>query len=429
MIQYTKPFLLLLLIQLTVFSVYAQSNKVTAWNQQRATRIDSLLLRHIHEQHIPGATALIIRNGQVVYNKAFGYADVAARQPMKTNNIFRIASQSKAITSLAVMMLWEQGRFLLDDPVSMYLPAFANPRVLVTFNEKDSSYTTRPAKREITIRDLLRHTSGIAYAAVFSDKTMQAIYTKAGIPSGIGTTNGMLKEKMALLAAQPLQHDPGAAFTYGLNTDLLGHLIEVWSGERPDSFMHRHIFAPLEMNDTYFHLPAAKQQRLVSLYENKGAVLVKVDHPIYEGADPLFPNLNGTYLSGGAGLSSTTADYARFLSLYLHKGRYKDKQFVSAATIDLMLANQLSPDLPISPDPAQPTPFAFGLSGFALETPANDHLLPLNIGSFGWGGAFNTHGWADPKEGLIGLLFTQEYLSPWWRIGDEFKVLTYQALQ
>jgi CubicO group peptidase (beta-lactamase class C family) len=429
MIQYTKPFLLLLLMQLTATFINAQSRKATTWNQQRAARIDSLLLRHIREQHIPGSTALIIRNGQVVYNKAFGYADVAARHPMQTGNIFRIASQSKAITSLAVMMLWERGRFLLDDPLSMYLPAFANPRVLVSFNEKDSSYTTRPASREITIRDLLRHTSGIAYAAVFSDKIMQAIYAKAGVPSGIGTTNGTLKEKMDLLAAQPLQHDPGAAFTYGLNTDLLGYLIEVWSGERLDSFMHRHIFAPLEMNDTYFHLPAAKQQRLVSLYESRGTQLVKVDHPIYEGVDPLYPTLNGAYLSGGAGLSSTTADYAKFLSLYLHKGKYKNKQFVSPATIELMLTNQLVPGFAISPDPAQPEPFAFGLSGFALETPANDHLLPLRIGAFGWGGAFNTHGWVDPKEELIGLLFTQEYLSPWWRIGEEFKVLTYQALQ
>lgn len=429
MIKLIKHLLLCLCLQSIFTGSLAQATPVKGWNERRAARIDSCLLRHIREHHIPGATALIIRNGQVLYNKAFGYADVAARQPMKTDHIFRIASQSKAITSLAVMMLWEQGKFLLDDPVSMYLPAFAHPRVLVSFNEKDSSYTTRPASREITIRDLLRHTSGIAYAAIFSDKIMQAIYAKAGVASGIGTTAGTLQEKITLLAAQPLQHDPGAAFTYGLNTDLLGYLIEVWSGEPLDSFMYRHIFSPLDMRDTYFHLPATHRQRLVSLYENKGDQLVKVEHPIYEGVDPLFPNRNGTYLSGGAGLSSTTADYTRFLSLYLNKGRHKNKQLVSPATIELMLTNQLAPGLPVSPDPAQPAPFAFSLGGFALETPANDHLQPYRTGAFGWGGAFNTHGWADPEENLIGLLFTQEYLSPWWRIGEEFKVLTYQALE
>lgn len=422
-------YLLTLLVGAGVIPVAHAQTLQQSSNTQRLDRIDSLINRHIQAGHIPGATALIIRNGQVIYSKAFGYADVKSKTSMNTNSIFRIASQSKAITSLAVMMLWEEGRFLLDDPLSMYIPAFKNPRVLVAFHEKDSSYTTKPASREITIRDLLRHTSGIAYPAVFSDKTMWAIYAKAGIPSGIGTTASTVQQKMALLATMPLQHNPGEAFTYGLNIDLLGCLIEVWSGQSLDKFLQQRIFAPLEMNDTYFHLPAAKQNRLVSLYESRGSALVKVTHPIYEGVDPLFPNLSGTYLSGGAGLSSTIADYAKFLSLYLNKGRYKNRQLVSAATIDLMLTNQLTDKMTVSPDPAQPDNFAFGLSGFALETEANDYLLPFHIGAFSWGGAFNTHGWADPAAGLIGLLFTQEYLSPYWRIGEEFKVLTYQALE
>lgn len=419
---------LLLLWLITGYVTYLPAQS-TAAASHRWQAIDSLLGRHIREQHIPGATALLIRDGQVIYQKAVGYADMEQQQPMRVNSIFRIASQSKALTSLAAMLLWEEGKFLLDDPVERYLPAFGNPRVLVSFDARDSSYTTRPAKRSITIRDLLRHTSGIAYAALFSDPAMQAIYAKADIPSGIGTTASTLGEKIPLLAALPLQHDPGAAFTYGLNTDLLGYLIEIWSGQRLDSFMHQRLFAPLEMEDTYFHVPAAKAGRLVSLYESQGTCLVKVTHPLYEGVDPLFPLRSGTYLSGGAGLSSTTADYARFLSVFLNKGRYKTKQLVSPATIDLMLTNQLAPGMAISPLPAQPEPFAFGLGGFALETPANDHLLPVSVGAFGWGGAFNTHGWADPREKLIGLLFTQEYLSPYWRIGEEFKVLTYQALQ
>jgi CubicO group peptidase (beta-lactamase class C family) len=395
--------------------------------QDRLTRIDSLINHHINNKHIPGAVALIIKNGKVVYQKAWGHADVESRTPMQENSIFRIASQSKAITSLAVMMLWEEGKFLLDDPLSLYIPAFKNPRVLAIFNATDSSYTTTPARREATIRDLLRHTSGIAYPAVFSDPTMWAIYTKAGVPSGIGTTASTIKQTVERLATLPLQHHPGEAFTYGLNTDLLGYLIELWSGQPLDQFLQQRIFRPLDMKDTYFHLPADKQQRLVSLYESKGAELVKTTHPIYEGVDPLFPKLSGTYLSGGAGLSSTVADYAKFLSLYLNKGLYKGKQLVSAATIRLMLTNQLTPNMKISPAPVQPEDLAFSLGGFALETEVNDYLLPFSPGAFGWGGAFNTHSWADPKEGLIGLLFTQEYLSPWWRIGEEFKVLTYQA--
>ncbi|ASZ14176.1 beta-lactamase family protein [Chitinophaga pendula] len=397
-------------------------------NKERLQQLDRLITEHIRQQHIPGASALIIRNGEIIYNKAFGYADIAAQRPMQTNSIFRIASQSKAITSLAAMMLWEEGHFLLDDPISKWIPAFKDAQVLNSYDSHDTTYTTRTAAREITVRDLLRHTSGIAYPAVFSDHRMWAIYMKAGVPSGIGTTKGTLKESVELMAKQPLQHDPGTAFTYGYNTDILGYLVEIWSGLSLEEFFHKRIFTPLEMQDTYLHIPAEKQARLVTLYESKGAQLVRTDHPIYEGVDPQFPNLNGTYLSGGAGLSSTTGDYARFLSLILNKGSYKGKRLVSRKTIALMLTNQLPEGVHASPFPAQAPDFQFGL-GFELETAKNDYLQPYSIGTFSWGGAFNTHYWADPKEQLIGLIFTQEYLSPYWRIGEAFKVGTYQALQ
>lgn len=413
-------------LAITSTGTYGQAAK--GFDKERLQQIDRMIITHIREQHIPGATALIIRNGEVIYNKAFGYADIAAKRPMQTNSIFRIASQSKAITSLAAMMLWEEGHFLLDDPVSKWIPGFKDAQVLKTYDSHDTTYTTRTASREITVRDLLRHTSGIAYPAVFSDHRMWAIYTKAGIPSGIGTTSGTLKESVERMAKQPLQHDPGAAFTYGYNTDILGYLVEVWSGMSLDNFLQQRIFTPLEMQDTYFHIPAEKHARLVTVYESKGAQLVRVDHPIYEGVDPQFPLLKGTYLSGGAGLSTTTADYARFLNLILHKGTYKGKHLVSPKTIGLMLTNQLPEGVPTSPFPAQAAHFQFGL-GFELETAQNDYLQPYSIGAFSWGGAFNTHFWADPREQLIGLLFTQEYLSPYWRIGEEFKVSTYQALQ
>ncbi|RZM07750.1 MAG: class C beta-lactamase-related serine hydrolase, partial [Pedobacter sp.] len=264
---------------------------------------------------------------------------------------------------------------------------------------------------------------------VFSDPTMWSIYEKADVPSGIGTTKSTVREKMELLATLPLQHNPGERFTYGLNTDLLGYLIEIWSGEPLDKFMQKNILTPLEMNDTYFHIPEKEHHRSVSLYEttpeNK---LIKVKHPIYEGVNAEFPKMQGSYLSGGAGLSSTTADMAKFYSLYLNKGTFKGKRLISRKTVELMLTNQLGNQVIISPLPAQPENFQFTLGGFSVVTEKNAYLSPQSIGTFGWGGAFNTHGWADPKEGIIALLFTQEYLSPWYSIGEEFQTAIYQAI-
>ncbi|WP_123844625.1 serine hydrolase domain-containing protein [Chitinophaga lutea] len=416
-----------LLAGLIILSAYHTTS--AQLKPDRAVRIDAVINKHIAARHIPGATALILRHGKVIYQQSFGYADMETRRAMRADDIFRIASQSKALTSLAVMMLWEEGKFLLDDPLSRYIPAFKAPKVLVSHNPADDSYTTRPASREITIRDLLRHTSGIAYAAVFSDPVMQRIYANAGIPSGIGTSTSTIREKMELLATLPLQHDPGAAFTYGLNTDLLGYLVEIWSGQPLDVFMRQRVFEPLEMKDTWFHLPAGKKDRLVSLYETTAnGGLEKVNHQLYEGVDPLFPTLKGSYLSGGAGLSSTTADMANFYTMYLQKGQFKGKQLVAPSTVELILRNQLREGVHPSPLPQQPDDFAFTLGGFALTTAGNAYLQPRSIGSFGWGGAYNTHGWADPQKGLIVLLFTQEYLSPYFSIGEEFEAAVYQAL-
>jgi len=401
----------------------------TDFSANRLARIDSLIQKHIKAQHIPGATVLLIKKGKTVYNKAFGYADIEAKKAMQTDNIFRIASQSKAITSLAAMMLWEQGKFLLDDPVSMYIPAFKNPKVLDQYNTNDGTYTTKDAKREITVRDLLRHTSGIAYSALFSDPTMWHIYEKADIPSGIGTSKSTIKEKMELLATMPLQHYPGEQFTYGLNIDLLGYLIEIWSGSPLDVFLQENVLTPLAMHDTHFYIPEEKQQRLVGLYEiNAADKLVKVDHPIYEGVDANFPKIKGTYHAGGAGLSATTADMANFYSLFLNNGVFNGKRLLAGKTVELMLRNQLGDQVTIAPNPPLAENLQFSLAGFSVVTPKNAYLTPQSIGSFGWGGAFNTHGWADPQEGVIALLFTQEYLSPWFTIGEEFQTAVYQAL-
>jgi CubicO group peptidase (beta-lactamase class C family) len=382
----------------------------------RLTRIDAMLNEHVSKKWIPGAVVLIARNGKIVYHKSYGYSDAEQQTALKKDDIFRIASQTKAITSLAAMMLFEEGKFLLDEPIYKYIPEFKNPKVLKTFNEKDSTYTSEPAKGEITIRHLLTHSSGIDYASIGS-KEFKAIYTKAGVPSGIGTDNMVLADKIKILATLPLKHNPGEQWTYGLNTDVIGYLIEVLSGVSFDQFLRTKIFQPLGMNDTYFYLPKEKHSRLVKLYQSKDGLIAKVSETAYDGVNPNYPNLNGKYFSGGAGLSSTVEDYAKFLQLFLNKGEYNGVRLLSRKTVELMLTNQLQP----------PITNQFGL-GFGLETDKNDYQSIFSLGSFSWGGAFNTHYWADPKEKLIGLIFTNMYNTPYWNIGDKYKVLTYQAI-
>ncbi|HYC28571.1 MAG TPA: serine hydrolase domain-containing protein, partial [Chitinophagaceae bacterium] len=235
------------------------------FSAERLSRIDKWVNEYIDKGSINGSVAMIIRDGKIVYYKAFGYDDVATKKPMQRDAIFRIASQTKAITSVAVMMLYEEGKFLLDDPISLYIPEFKNPRVLDKFNAADTTYTTVPANREVTIRDLLTHTSGIGYAQIGSPQA-NAIYYKAGVVGGIGIEGMNLGDKIKILGKQPLLHQPGEKWTYGLNTDVLGYLVEVISGMSLDQFLRKRIFEPLGMKDTYFFLPKEKQGRLVMLY-------------------------------------------------------------------------------------------------------------------------------------------------------------------
>ena len=205
-----------------------KSNK---FDYTKLAQIDTLVNKYISNRWLIGSTVIIVKDNQVVYHKGFGYANEASKKAMPSNAIYRIMSQTKAITSLAIMQLYEQGKISLDQNVSTIIVSFKNPTVLKDFNEKDSSYTTVPAKRELTIRDLLTHTAGIDYTAIGSQK-MKAIYSKAGLPSGLGDFNANLLDRMKLLGTLPLVHQPGEKFTYGLNTDLLGCIVEVVSGFR-----------------------------------------------------------------------------------------------------------------------------------------------------------------------------------------------------
>jgi CubicO group peptidase (beta-lactamase class C family) len=415
-------FLQLALTLLLVFSC-SDSNNITLRvsnpesvqvSSERLNRIDNMLQKSIDDGWIAGAVGFIARDGKIIYNRSFGVNDIETRSPMQTDHIFRIASQTKAITSIGLMMLFEEGKFLLDDPISKYISEFDNPRVLEKFNEKDTTFTTVPSRREITIRDLLTHTSGIDYAGIGSPQ-MQAIYTKAGITGGFGNDRVTIGDDIKLLGKQPLVHQPGERFTYGLNVDVIGYLIEILSGEKLDQYLSRHIFEPLGMNDTWFYLPEDKYDRLVKVNTENA------DHHVISMPQEFasYPLLKGTYFAGGAGLSSTTKDYAVFLQMLLNKGEYNGKKLLSRHTVELITCNQIG-DLNVGAD-------KFGL-GFEITTERGQSILGVSEGSFAWGGYFGTTYWADPKERLVCLLFAQQFPLSHGEIGDKFRALVYQAL-
>jgi CubicO group peptidase (beta-lactamase class C family) len=383
-------------------------------SSERLSRIDNMLQQSIDSGWIAGATALIARDGKIFYNRAFGYDDPENKTPMQTDAIFRIASQTKAIASIGFMMLFEEGKFLLDDPVSRYIPEFKNPMVLDKFNKKDTTFTCIPAKREVTIRDLLTHTSGIDYSGIGSPE-MQAIYRKAGIAGGFGSDKITIGEDIRLLGKQPLVHQPGERWTYGLNVDVIGYLVEILSGEKLDQYLKKHVFEPLGMNDTYFYLPAEKQSRLVKVSgENSRHKVTPISQEMVN-----YPLLKGTYFAGGAGLSSTTKDYAIFLQMLLNKGEYNGKRLLSRRTVELITSNQIG-NLNLGTD-------KFGL-GFEITTQAGQAVLGVSEGSFSWGGYFGTTYWADPKEKLVCLLFIQQFPLSHGEIASKFKALVYQSL-
>jgi CubicO group peptidase (beta-lactamase class C family) len=392
-------------------------------SRDAVAKIDKLFHQYVDSGWIAGGTAIAYRKGQVVYYHAFGYSDIDRKTPSKKDDIFRIASQTKAITSVAVMMLFEEGKFLLDDPVSKYLPAFAKQKVLDKFNPADSSYTTVPAQREVTIRHLLTHTSGIGYAQIGS-KEANAIYAKADITAGIGVKPGrMLKTDMDKLGALPLLHQPGERFTYGLNTDVLGYLVEVVSGQSLDKFFRERIFDPLGMNDTWFYLPASKHNRLVTLHTEDSLKKVSTaGNSINRNGEWMsdYPQTTGTYLSGGAGLSSTAWDYAIFMEMLRNGGTYRDKRILSRNSVDMMTQNQIG-NIDRGPNEK------FGL-GFGIITEQGSGRLGLSTGTYSWGGAFSSTYWIDPKEQIVGQVFLNQTPISHGEIHDKFKVMLYSAI-
>jgi len=380
--------------------------------------VDELLRQYVEAQRVPGAVALVLRDGKPVYRKAFGWENVAAKAPLRPDAIFRIASQTKAVTSIGLLLLYDEGKFQLDDPISKYLPAFRAPRVLASFDPQDSTYTTVPATGEVTIRQLFTHTSGISYPMI-GTREARAIYAKAHIPSGIGTPTGSLAEAMQALGRLPLMHQPGAQFTYGLSVDVLGRLIEVLSDQPLDQYLRTRLFEPLGMKDTFFYLPANKQSRLVTLY-TENAAKRPVPMPPQGGLTPDYPKARGTYFSGGAGLSSTVDDYAAFLQMLLNNGTYRGHRFLKPTTVALITQNHIG-ELNQGDN-------KFGL-GFSITTPQSARQPGLSAGSYEWGGIFGTTYWVDPKEQLAALIYTQKYPNTTGNdLDDKFKVAVYQSL-
>ncbi len=417
-------FLFVVFLHLQLFSqstLPKSTPEAEGFSSERLKRLDNNIEQWIGKNWMNSALILITRNGKVVYNKAFGYNDIERKSMLHTDQLFRLASQTKAVTSVGIMSLYEEGKLMLDDSVAKYIPEFANILVVDKFNEADSSYTTVKADRPITIRDLLTHTSGIGYAQIGSPAA-NAIYAKNNITAGIAVQNGfIIGDAMKKLGTLPLMHQPGKKFTYGLNTDLLGYLIEVVSGMKLDQFFKSRIFEPLAMKDTWFYLPKDLHPRLTTLtIEDDMGV-----HPMnqgyqFQGRDlkPNYPAERGTYLSGGAGLTSSITDYAIFLQMLLNGGIYNGKRILAPNTVRMMTTNQIG-DLNLGNE-------KFGL-GFSLATEKSAAKLPQSVGVFGWGGAFGTTYWVDPKEKIVAQLYTQIWGKK-HSIEENFKVLVYQAL-
>lgn len=368
-------------------------------SSERLARLDDICQQAIREDRIPGVVALVARRGKIVYHKAFGMADNSANRALKRDDIFRIASQTKAITATAVMMLWEEGRFRLDDPVSKFIPEFKNVGVFQSYNEVDGTWTTEPAKREITIRHLLTHTSGLGYGVIDGDERFRKIYAKAGVTDLFTTEPVTIGESVKKLAKLPLHHHPGDKFTYSEGLDVLGYFIEVVSGMPFDVFLQKRLFGPLGMKDTGFYLPAEKAGRLVAVQKPEGGKWVRYPVTFY---DPDYPIKGAkSFFSGGAGLCSTARDYATFLQMYLNAGELGGVRILSRTTVEMILSEQVGRDLFGGGDKH------YGLAFGVVTEKGQAKGGEGSAGTFDWGGYFNTQYFADPKEGLIGVLMKQ----------------------
>jgi CubicO group peptidase (beta-lactamase class C family) len=389
-------------------------------SSERLERITAKVQQTIDDKRIAGAVTLVARHGKVAYFKSQGSLDREANKAMRNDAIFRICSMSKPITSAAVMMLYEEGKFVLEDPISKYLPEFKNPKVFVKGANGREPYTI-PASREITIRDLLTHTSGLTYDW---NETLGEQYQAANVASGLLQYDGTIEDNVKRLATVPLLFSPGTRWEYSLGVDVLGRLVEVVSRMPLDQFFRTRIFEPLGMKDSYFYLPDNKVDRLAVAYTyyadrglqrfpdtpiSEGPFRYSADYP-YRGPKKLF--------AGGAGLSSTAADYYRFCQMMLQGGKLGDVRLLSRKSVELMTHDQLGH---ISED--QAFGLGFGIDG--VKTPLKELSSP---GSFAWGGFFYTAFTIDPKEDMIVIFMGQLHPTGGLTLDSQVHTLAYQSI-
>jgi CubicO group peptidase (beta-lactamase class C family) len=386
------------------------------FSSERLARLTSTLNAYADQQRLSGGVAMVLRDGNAVYFESFGMRDVEAGDPMPKDAIFRIASQTKAIVSVAVMMLQEEGRLLIGDPVGKYLPEYSKTKVAV--RDEDGGHTIADARRAVTIRDLLTHTAGIGYGY----GTAADLWKEAGIQGWyFADRDEPIRETVRRIAALPHDAHPGERFVYGYATDILGVLVEEISGQPLDHFLESRIFEPLGMKDTHFYLPEAKTNRLAAVYS-------ATDVPgIVRAADPGGSVGQGHYVngprksfSGGAGLLSTANDYARFLQTMLNGGELDGYRILSPKTVELITVNHLA-DIPFRDG------VGMGL-GFDVLEHVGARGTPGAVGDYGWGGAYHSTYWVSPADRLVVVFFTQLIPATGSDIHGKLRALIYQAI-
>jgi len=404
-----------------------QETLVEGMAVSRLNRIGGAMQGFIDRQQLAGVTTLVVRNGKVVQQTSVGDQDRERKIPMADNSIYRIYSMTKPVTAVAVLMLAEEGRFLLEEPVSKYLSEFSRPVVYV--GHQSGEIRTKPA-RPITIRQLLTHTSGLTYPFIASP--VATLYRQAGISGGaLNDAHESLADLVTTLASMPLVSQPGTAWHYGMSIDVLGRLVEVVSGQDLRTFMVSRIFQPLQMVDTDFLVPDEKLQRFAAAYRaGPDNTLLLQDDParsLYRAAPKI--------LSGGSGLVSTAQDYARFAQMLLNGGTLDGVRLLSPLTVKFMLSNQLPAGLPtetfagavVQMTYGDDWGMGFGLGGFVLLQPEKTGI-PASVGSYGWAGAAGTNFWIDPELNMVGIVMTQLLPGHKVPVREVMQAMTYQAV-
>ena len=379
-------------------------------------RVRTHMQTYVDQGRLAGIQTLLSRRDTVCYFESQGWRNVENALPIQADTIFRIYSMTKPIVSVAAMILVEEGRLRLSDPVSEYLPPFA--RVQVYADER----TRQPPRRPVLVHDLLTHTSGLSYGFLDSHP-VDALYQQRGLPSNDHRSNDEFIES---LCAIPLAFHPGAAWRYSVATDVLGVVIAAIAGSSLAAFLQARIFDPLGMVDTGFKVPASSQERLAACYENAETGTLALAPHLMPDRDPF---LRDTFQSGGGGLASTCADYLQFCRLLLHKGTLEGERILGRKTVELMTMNHLPPSLlPFGIRPGDFDGYGFGLGFRVLMNPAAPKRL-AGAGEYGWAGAADTYFWIDPAEELIGLFLAQLMPSGVHGAARSFQSLAYAALQ